>query len=64
MSLRMVFVGEVRAKAANDEHFKFLARDEAAKNIGSHVYLTDEEIKRVRENAIIVSATVHPDTKK
>ena len=50
-SLRMAFIGEERIKVATDEHFKFLARNEAAKNIGSHVYLTDEEIKKVRENA-------------
>ena len=42
--------------------FKYNVRSEAARNMGSSVFLTPEEIVRVKENNAIVGSSVHPDT--
>ena len=39
-------------------------REEAAKNIGSKVYLTPEEIAEVRLASRVVGSAVHPDTQE
>lgn len=44
--------------------FKYNVRLEAAKNMGSELYLTEDEIQRVRENNNLVGGAVHPDTGK
>ena len=44
--------------------FKYNIRLEAAKNMGSSVYLTPEEIERVKANNAIFGSSVHPDTNK
>lgn len=43
---------------------KYLIRLEAAKNIGSQVYLSEDEIKKVKQWNAIVGSAVHPDTKE
>ena len=42
--------------------FRYNVRLEAAKNMGSELYLTEAEIQRVRENNNLVGGAVHPDT--
>lgn len=42
--------------------FRYNVRLEAAKNMGSELYLTEAEIQRVRENSNLVGGAVHPDT--
>mmetsp|Transcript_4390 Transcript_4390/g.6360 ORF Transcript_4390/g.6360 Transcript_4390/m.6360 type:complete len:398 (-) Transcript_4390:19-1212(-) len=58
----LFFVSKKRIQQARDENLKFQLRAEASKKIGSEVFLTPEEIKRVKKNWLIVGSAVHPDT--
>ncbi len=60
----LFFTPNSRIEEARDELFKFKLRSEAAKTMGSNVFLTPEEIERVKKNNIIVGSAVHPDTNK
>ena len=42
--------------------FKYNIRLEAAENLGDKVYLTPEEIEKVKQNNAIVGSAIHPDT--
>ena len=41
---------------------KYNLRQEAAKNIGSNVQFTPEEIEAIKRNNAIVGSAIHPDT--
>lgn len=58
----LFFTSNKRILEAQDELLKFQLRSEAAKKIGSAVYLKPEEIERIKKNNIIVGSAVHPDT--
>jgi hypothetical protein len=60
----LFFTPKKRIQQAQEEMFKYNVRNEAAHNMGSKVYLTPEEIVRVKQNNAIVGSAIHPDTNK
>lgn len=44
--------------------FRYTIRLEAAKNMGSSVYLTPEEIVKIKQANAIAGSAIHPDTNK
>lgn len=42
--------------------FKYNLRAEAARNIGSKIYMKPEEIEELKRSNNIVASAVHPDT--
>ena len=58
----LFFTSRKRIEEARDEIFKFKLRAEAAKRVEGKVYLTPDEIERIRKNNFIAGSAVHPDT--
>ena len=58
----MFFITRDQINEAKKELFKYRIRLEAAKNMNSQVYMTPEEIDRIKRASNIVGGAVHPDT--
>ena len=58
----MFFITKAQITEAKEDLFKYRIRLEAAKNMKSMVYMTPEEIEKIKRASNIVGGAVHPDT--
>ena len=58
----LFFTPRKRIEEARDDIFKYRLRAEAAKRVDGKIYMTPEEIDRIRKNNFIAGSAVHPDT--